>query len=80
MKYVSDITDYFSSFAPNDISILIFSCSMILLSIAIFLALENDAANRKTWDNINLFDNEIILLSDDYARKCLCYFSGLKMI
>ena len=73
-------TDFFSSFGPKDISILIFSCSMILLSIAIFLALENDAVNRRTRDNINLFDNETILLSDDYARKCLCYFSDLRMI
>ena len=64
-----DDNDYFSSFGPKDLSILIFSFSMILLSIAIFLAIENDAAKRRTIDNINLFDNKIILLSDDYARK-----------
>ena len=71
---------YFSSFGPKDLSILIFSFSMILLSIAIFLAIENDAANRRTMDNINLFDNKIILLSDDYARKFWRYLSALIMI
>ena len=74
-----DDNDYFSSFGLKDLSILIFSFSMILLSIAIFLAIENNAANRRTMDNINLFDNKIILLSDDYARKFLRYLSALRI-
>ena len=42
---------------------------MILISIGIFLALENDASNQIPFDKIIASSTEIILLSDDYTRK-----------